>query len=201
MRIPNFSPYKVPLKVVLRFAKLRNNSRSRRGGFNAIQVRMNARVFLILVVSLVGCRNVEPNRTDGQIPVSMQCPASQDPSQGCPSPTTTPQPLGTAEQTLPTSPTKPKELGSIAGRCELQVEGETTVRPCDEISLKIRSKRHDETRTAVVDGYNFTFTDLNERSYEFQPSSEKYELQTKARTLRPGQTTLIKMRAKPKMQR
>ena len=88
----------------------------------------------------------------------------------------------------------------ITGRCEMVVANrpEGSV-PCDGISLFLRSPRKGEERRATIDGFNFRFSNLNQRSYVLSAASAGYDVETNVKSeLTPGQTIKIRVRANPR---
>lgn len=157
-------------------------------------------IIFALCALLVGCKNAEKNTSpSGHIPESMQCPASTDPNQGCPSSASDAvSPVAPADRNLPVGQKPPKILKAIVGTCEMYVEGEKTARACDELQLTVISRRKKEVRHARIQGFNITFSDLNQESYRFRAASEKYDVKADADELSPGQTVKIRVRAKPR---
>ena len=155
-------------------------------------------IIFSLPLILAACGSTEKNEGAAQIPASMECPASQDASQGCPSPSNPAIPLGERADQPPASAVKPsKTLPMIEGRCEWRLRGEKSVRPCDDIKVLIRSKVNGEMREGKVDGFGIVFEDLNEKSYIVTATSEKYTLTSTPKSVRPGQMVLLRLTAKP----
>lgn len=165
---------------------------------------MKTWIFVVTMLSLTACGTPKKNESAGQIPAAMECPASQDASQGCPSPS---QPAIPLEAPTPTGPSqskmeaaaKIKSRGrSIEGRCELHVAGDKAPRSCSEVKVMVRSTEKGEMRDGVVDGFAVVFTDLHEKTYKFLAQSEDYEVTTSGADLKPGQRVVLKVKAKPR---
>jgi|GEM_PF-4510305 len=164
---------------------------------------MKTWIILVFATVMTGCGSAEKGESSAQIPVSMECPASQDPSQGCPSPSAPELPLG---QKLPSNAanraeaaSRPaKKLPSISGRCELWVAGEKSARSCAEVKVMIRSTEKGEMRDGVVEGFGVVFSDLNEKSYKLLAQSEDFLLTTPDVELKPGRKVVLKIKAKPR---
>ena len=165
---------------------------------------MKTWIYLALSMILAGCGSTQKNENAGQIPAAMECPADQDASQGCPTPSQPAIPLGGSGSTGPIpakieAASKIKSHGrSIEGRCELHLAGEKTARSCAEVKVMVRSTEKGEMRDGVVDGFAVSFTDLHEKSYKFLAQSEDYEVSTSGAELKPGQRVVLKVKAKPR---
>jgi hypothetical protein len=122
----------------------------------------------------------------------MSCPGSLDPNQGCPNPS---EPV--AKLVNPRAEMREEVDRTITGRCELSVEGDKSVRPCTEVKLELKSMVGEETRQALVDGYNFRVPDLTKVSYRVVATSEKFQLSTDNQPLQAGQIVKIRIKAKP----
>lgn len=155
-------------------------------------------IFLLLFVSIhSGCSSSPPssNPSAGQIPVGLQCPGSLDPNQACPTPSTPAVPVN--DQGLRPRLEAAEKVGkTITGRCELVVEGATGVRPCTELTLRLRSVVGEEVRPVLMDGYNIRAGDLGQENYLVEASSEKYEVSTDSGAVQPGQIVKIRVRGK-----
>ncbi len=146
---------------------------------------------------LVGCKNAGKNQSAGQIPEGMECPASMDPSQGCPAATNpTGQVLDADHKAPPVSTKAYAALQEISGTCEMVVDGDKTPRTCEELQLVVHSRRKNEERHAQISGFNIRFGELTQSSYRFTASSPKYFVKFKTGELSPGQIVKIRVRAK-----
>lgn len=161
--------------------------------------------FLILAIFiLAACSSTNKNQNAGQIPAAMECPASQDPAQGCSKPSDAAITLGSkaGDQSSNLQSGEggagKRGLRTIAGRCELWVEGRTEPQPCSEVKLQIRSEVHGELRDGKVNGFAVQFTDLNENSYKLIATSTVYHLRTDSNELEAGSTVAIRIKAKPR---
>lgn len=165
---------------------------------------MKTWISLALSLILSACGSTSKNENAGQIPAAMECPADQDASQGCPSPSQPAIPLGGTGSTGPIpakieAAAKIRSRGqSIEGRCELHVAGEKSARSCAEVKVMVRSTKNGEMRDGVVDGFAVSFSDLHEKSYKFLAQSENFEVTTSGAELKPGRRVLLKVKAKPR---
>ncbi len=154
---------------------------------------------------LPACGSSRKNGSAGQIPVAMECPASQDSSQGCPSPSNPTIPLDGGVNTATTVTDNKSEAALrtktrtqiIEGRCELWVKGDKAARSCDSIKVMVRSTEKGEMRDGVVDGFAITFPDLNEKSYKVLAQSDEMKIITPNLTVRPGKKVVLKLKATP----
>jgi len=149
-------------------------------------------IFIGLAV-LVRCKTTEKNRSDAYSPAVQQCVTETD--QEC---------VGGASAMaaipLPQARDKslPKSETSIFGSCEMIVEGEKAVRPCEGIRLVLHATREGEQREATFDGSNFKFEDLNQSDYTLQAESHKYEVIPEPQTMSPGSTVKVKVKVRPR---
>jgi hypothetical protein len=165
---------------------------------------MKTWIILALAFGMAACGSPQKNENAAQIPAAMTCPSSQDPSQGCPTPSDPALALGA---TKPLPPDTPKAQAaarmkvrtkSIEGRCELLIQGEKSPRSCSEVKVMVRSAEKGEMRDGVVDGFAISFTDLNEKSYKLLAQSETYDLTTSGKALKPGTKVFLKIKGKPR---
>lgn len=161
------------------------------------------------LMSLSACRSTDDkgtNNSASQIPAAMQCPASQDPAQGCPSPVNPGMSPGGISNSGPSNSQNKAEAAArqktktqiIEGRCELWVAGDNSARSCSEVKVMARSTEKGELRDGVVDGFGITFPDLNEKSYKISAQSENYEVTAPTALYKPGKRVILKLKAKPR---
>ena len=80
------------------------------------------------------------------------------------------------------------------------VEGRREAQPCTGLKLVVKGMRENEVRTAEVDQYNFRFTEVENRDYAFQATSDEFEVMSEMQRVRPSekpQTLKIRVRARP----
>jgi hypothetical protein len=149
---------------------------------------------VLLSVAFAGCKSEQKNRSDAYVPGAQQCVTVTDPA--CTGEVAAgaqvPLPEIMRDKSLPSAET------SIFGRCEMEVEGEKKLRPCDSIQLFVRATRENEQRTAVFNGYDFKFEGLSQSTYNVIAASPKYDLSTDTKVLNRGSTVKLRVRAKPK---
>lgn len=152
----------------------------------------NMTLFVAPLVILIACKTTEKNRTDNYAPDSVTCVTDTDPKCVGAASAMVQIPLGDGEENSSI------DKNSVSGLCEMMIEGEQELRPCNDIKLVLRSTRENEVREAVIDGYNFHITDLSQNNYNLEASSPKYEIFTDKKQLAPGHKVKIRVRAKPK---
>jgi hypothetical protein len=163
---------------------------------------MKTWIILAFAMSMTACGSSEKNENAAEIPAAMACPSSQDPSQGCPTPSDPALAIG-ASRPLPPDTAKAQAAArmkvktkSIEGRCELRIEGEKSPRSCSEVKVMVRSTEKGEMRDGVVDGFAISFTDLNEKSYKVIAQSTDYELNAGGKEIKPGTKVFLKIKGK-----
>ncbi len=170
---------------------------------------MKTWIILAFLMSLSACGSTDDKGTNdsaSQIPAAMECPASQDPAQGCPSPVNPTVPSGGISNSGPSNSQNKAAAASrqktktqiIEGRCELWVAGDKSARSCSEVKVMARSTEKGEMRDGVVDGFGITFPDLNEKSYKISAQSENYEVTAPSAEFKPGKRVVLKLKAKPR---
>lgn len=88
----------------------------------------------------------------------------------------------------------------VTGRCEVVAPDHAGgVAPCDGITLFLRNRPSGEERRAEINGFDFTFRNLNHRSYVLSAASPGYNIDTNVRDeVTPGQVVRLRVRATPR---
>lgn len=159
-------------------------------------------VISLIVTGIVGCKNAEKNLGPAaEVPEAMSCPGSLDPNQACPDAVKPVGPIRPDPLVRVDKPAAEPASDTITGTCEMKIKGESSTRTCEELRLTVTSIRNNDVHHAQISGFDVKFAGLNEKSYRFVASSDKYSVKAKTGELRPGQSVKIQVFASPRTQR